>query len=93
MRFGLRRADDGGLRLVREAVHELAPSLFGRDEHDPRAARAAELLVERLGDVLAVLLDEVLDVPLVARLRPAALVMASGLLLAAVDDLLEPSVP
>jgi hypothetical protein len=37
-----------------------------------------------------VLVDEVLDVPLVARLRPTALVVLSRDLVALVDDLLEP---
>ena len=47
--------------------------------------------VELRGDVLQVLRDELLDVPLVARLRPAALVVPSRLLLGPVDDLLEPA--
>ena len=46
--------------------------------------------VELRGDVLQVLGDELLDVALVARLRPAALVVAARLVLGAVDDLLEP---
>ena len=43
--------------------------------------------VERVGDLAQMLLDDVLDVPLVARLRPAALVVAAGHVLALVRDL------
>ena len=46
--------------------------------------------VELRGDVLQVLGDELLDVPRVARLRPAALIVPARLVLGPVDDLLEP---
>ena len=51
----------------------------------------ADDAVELRGDVLQVLRDELLDVPRVARLRPAALVVPARLILGPVDDLLEPT--
>ena len=51
---------------------------------------AADGAVELRGDVLQVLGDELLEVPLVPRLRDAPLVVASRLILRSVDDLLEP---
>ena len=51
---------------------------------------AADGAIELRGDVLQVLGDELLEVPLVPRLRNAALVAAARLVLRSVDDLLEP---
>ena len=50
-------------------------------------AQAADALVEHLGDALQVPLDERLDVPFVARLRPAALIVPAGRVLRLVRDL------
>ena len=50
----------------------------------------APATVEHLGDVLDVFLHEMLDVPLVAPLRPAALVVTSRCLVRIVAELLQP---
>gem|GEM_PF-5927279 len=52
-------------------------------------ALAAHALVQLLPDGLQVLHDEVLDVALVARLRPAALAVSARDVVALVDDFLE----
>ena len=52
--------------------------LLGGDDDQLRPAQPADLPVDLLGDLLQVVVDELLDVPLVARLRPAALVVAAG---------------
>ena len=75
---------------LREQLLELRPHLLGRDDDHLRPAQAAHLPVELLGDLLQVLVDELLDVALVARLRPAALVVPAGLLVVVLGDLLEP---
>src|SRR5207244_11669843 len=62
-----------------------------RGDHDHVGACAPLEGVELLGDAAQVPEDEILDVPLVARLRPAALVVASRLVLGPVDHLLEPA--
>ena len=56
-------------------------SPFVSSEHTittPRAAQPAHLPVELVRDAPEMILDERLDVPLVVRLRPAALVVPSG---------------
>src|SRR4051812_8027487 len=53
--------------------------------------QAPAAAIEDLRDVLHVLLHELLDVPLIAALRPPALVVATGGLLRVVADLLEAS--
>src|SRR5207253_1216192 len=53
---------------------------------------AAALPFRQLRDVAQVVVDQLFDVPLVARLRPAALVVPAGLLVEALLDLLEPAV-
>jgi hypothetical protein len=55
--------------------------------------QAAHAPVELLGDLLQVLVDERLDVTLVARLRPAALVVPARLLVELIDELVEPASP
>src|SRR5919198_1329522 len=90
VRLGLRPADDRALDLLREQPRELGARLLRGDDDDVRA-RASLQGVELLGDAAQVAEDEVLDVSLVARLRPAALVVPARLLLRAVDDLLEPA--
>ena len=90
VRLRLGRADDDVLDLVRERVKELRARLLRADDDDLRGLQPADCPVELRGDVLQVLGDELLDVARVARLRPAALVVAARLVLGAVDDLLEP---
>ena len=53
---------------------------------------AANVAVEVGGDVAEVIAGELVDVPLVASLRPAALVVTSRLLLGQVRERLEPAV-
>ena len=91
MRVGARPADDRLARLVRELALELRPRLLGGDDDQLRPAQPADLPVDLLGDLLQVVVDELLDVPLVARLRPAALVVAAGCVVVLLDDLLEPA--
>src|SRR5207253_10538521 len=47
--------------------------------------------IELVGDALQMVLDELLDVPLVARLRPATLVVTARLFLELIGDRLEAS--
>ena len=89
VRLRLGRADDDALDLVRKRVEELRPCLLGADDDDLRRVHAADGAVELRGDVLQVVGDELLEVPLVPRLRNAALVVAARLVLAPVDDLVE----
>src|SRR6266540_3675767 len=72
--LGARPADDRLLHLLREHALELGSRLLRGDDDDPRRAQLPDRLVERVGDLAKVVVDELLDVPLVARLRPAALV-------------------
>src|SRR5262245_45798371 len=90
MRFGARPADDRLLRPVREEILELRPRLLGRDDDHLRRAHPPHPPVELHGDVLQVLGDELLDVPLEAGLRPAALVVTARHIVGAVDELVEP---
>src|SRR5205085_578920 len=88
VRLGLRPADDRALDLLGEQSSELGARLLRRDDDDVRARPPLER-VELLRDAAQVLEDEVLDVPPVARLRPAALVVPARLLLGPVNDLPE----
>ncbi len=74
---------------MRERFLELRPRLLRGDDHQRRPALLANLAVERLGDVFQVVVHELLDVPLVARLRPAALVVPARLVLEMLDDLFQ----
>ena len=74
-------------RLVRELRRELAAHLLRRDDDHVRRAAAAHGAVDLLADRLQVLQHDVLDVTLVARLRPAALVVPAGHLFGLVRDL------
>src|SRR5262249_17474517 len=89
--LGVCPADDRVAGRLRQLILELAARLLGGDEDDLRRVQAAPAPVELLRDALQVLLDELLDVPLVPRLRPTTLIMSSGLLVELVDDWLEPS--
>src|SRR4029078_4868573 len=87
--LGRRPADDRLAGLVREHVLELGAGLFGGDDDQARPAQPAHAPLDVLGDLLQVVVDELLDVPLVARLRPAALVVAARRVVGLLDDLLE----
>ena len=68
---------------------ELGVRLLGGDDDDLRSAQAAQVAIELVRDVTEVLRHELLDVPLEARLRPAALVVPPWCLLGLVGDLHE----
>src|SRR4029450_11521683 len=89
VRLGGRPADHCLLRLVRKRGLELGPRLLARDPDHPRAAQPAQLPVDELSNLLQVVVDELVDVPLEARLRPAALVVPTGRVVELVDELLE----
>ena len=92
VRLGGRPADDRLARLGRERRLDLAAHLLRRDDHHLQAARArAPACRSRRRPPSGGRCTSLLDVPLVARLRPPALVVLPGLLLALVDDLLEPA--
>ena len=91
VRLARRRPDDRLARLGRE--HGRRTSRAPRRRRRRRPARretAANAAVELLGDRAQVLARELVDVALEARLRPAALVVPSGLLLGQVGERLEP---
>ena len=87
--LGVDGARDVGPRVVGDEVEELRARLLGGDDDHARAAQAANELVEHLGDAAEVVLGELVGVALEARLRPAALVVAPGLLLRVVGEILE----
>ena len=89
MCFRRRPADHRLPHVVRKCLFELRPRVLGADDDDPRELAFAALTLEVLGDVPQVPLGELVDVALVARLRPAALVVAAGRLVVLVDQLLE----
>jgi hypothetical protein len=82
-----RRVD---VRLRRDPPDECIPGLGGEQafeagsrllragEHDPNVPEPAHAAIERVGHVPQMPVDDGLDVPLVAALRPAALVVATG---------------
>jgi hypothetical protein len=90
VRLCLGRADHDVLHLVRQRIHELRARLLRADDDDLGGLQPPDHAVELHGDALQVLGDELLDVPRVTRLRPAALVVPARLVLGTVDDLLEP---
>src|SRR3989442_193433 len=75
MRFSRRPADDRFAGFLRQRVRELAAHLLGTDQNDLGSLQSAPAAVDFLRDTLQMLLDELLDVSLVPRLRPTALVM------------------
>src|SRR5438445_405513 len=81
VRLRARPADDRFARSRGECVLDLAAQLLGRHDHELRPAGAPDALVDLAADLLQVLGDELLDVPLEPRLRPAALIVPSRLLL------------
>src|SRR6266542_1649348 len=86
-------ADDGVPRLFRQSFLELRARLLGTHNHKPGLALLPHLPVEQHRDVSQVVLNQLLDVPLVARLRPAALIVAARLLVEPLLQLFEPAVP
>jgi len=78
---------------VRKRGLELGPGLLARDHDHPRAAQPPQLPVDELGNLLQVVVDELVDVPLEPRLRPAALVVPAGRVVELVDELLELPAP
>src|ERR671937_2242917 len=93
MCLGRRPADDRLLPLVRELLLQLRARLVRGDHDHAGTTEAPYLAIEPVGDIAQVLLDELLDVPLVARLRPAALVVTARLLLEMLLELLQPTGP
>ena len=78
MSFRRRPADERRPRLGREQALEAGSCLLRPGEHDANVPQPANAAIERVGHVPQVPVDDRLDVPLVARLRPAALVVAAG---------------
>jgi hypothetical protein len=74
---------------VREKLFELRPGLLRGDDHDLHVAQPTHQPVEGLRDLVEVLAHLRLDVALIARLRPAPLVVATGLLLGVISKILE----
>src|SRR4051794_2807118 len=93
VRLGGRPPDDGVLRLGGEHLLELRPRFLGRDDDQLRRGHPPDAAVDVLRHLLQVLRDELLDMALEARLRPPALVVPAGHLVAPVDDLVEASGP
>src|SRR5581483_5197671 len=71
-------ADERGARLRSQELLEAGAGLLRPRENDADVAQPPHAAVERPGDVAKVTVDDRLDVPLVAPLRPAALVVAAG---------------
>src|SRR5256885_13805055 len=66
---------------------EVGAHVLRTHEHDMRALQPSEAGVERVRDPPPVPFDDLVDVALVARLRPAALVVSPGYVLGLVCDL------
>src|SRR5260370_1422051 len=84
-----RPADETALHLVREDLLEVRAHVLGSDEHDACAADLPHARVERVRDTTPVALHDLVDVALVPRLRPAALIVPAGDVLRVVRDLHE----
>src|SRR5918996_1905698 len=76
-------------RLLRELLADLRPHVLGTCNHDRGRVQLADVPVQLLDDLPDMLGGEPVDMPLHARLRPAALVVPPRLLLGAVDDLVQ----
>src|SRR5204863_10117167 len=87
--LGARPADDRLLDLVRDGLFELRPGLLRAHDHEPRAPKPPGPAVDVLREVPQVVVHQLLAVAPVAGLRPAALVVAPGLLVELLDELLE----
>src|SRR5207248_3796615 len=75
--FGRDPADQRSPRLGREHVLEIPARLLRAGEHDAYVPQPSDTAVECIRDLSQMPVDDRLDVPLVARLRPAALVVAT----------------
>jgi thioredoxin reductase (NADPH) len=89
MRFRMCPADDRGLGFLGEQIVELGASLLGGEDDDLGMMKPPNEPIEPVRNLTQVLLDELLDVALVARLRPAALIVLPRLVLRVILDLLE----
>ncbi len=89
MGFGRRPPDDRFPHVGRELVRELRPHLLRAHEHDPGHVQASATPVELGRHALQVFVHELLDVPPVAGLRPAALIVLSGRLVEVIHDLVQ----
>ena len=89
MRLGGRPADERALRRCGEHFLELGAGLVIGDDDHLRRGHPPDAAVDLPGHVAQVLGDELFDVPLEPRLRPASLIVAAGHLLGAVGDLVE----
>ena len=90
MRLGRGPADEPAFDLSRQHLLEVGAHVLRTHEHDVRALEPSEAGVERVRDPAPVPFDDLVDVALVARLRPAALVVSPGHVLGLVCDLEEP---
>src|SRR5262245_8875658 len=87
----VRPACQGPARRARKQRVEVRLRVLGANAHDTGSPQTADLPVELVGHFPEMPAHELLDVSLVARLRPAALVVPPRLLLRPVDELAEPS--
>ena len=78
---------------MREDLLQLGARLLRGDNDDLDGTKLPHEPVERLGDLAQMLAHLCLDVALVARLRPASLVVPALLLLGVVGEILEPPAP
>jgi len=89
MRLRVCPADDRRLGFLGEQIVELGASLLGRKDHDLGTMKPPDEPIEPVRDLTQVLLNELLYVALVARLRPAALIVLPRLVLGVILDFLE----
>jgi thioredoxin reductase (NADPH) len=89
MRFRMCPADDRGLGFLGEQIVKLGASLLGGEDNDLGMMKPPNEPIEPVRNLTQVLLDELLDVALVTRLRPAALIVLPRLVLRVILDLLE----
>src|SRR5439155_3299283 len=87
VRLRRRPADERSLHLLGEELLEVRPHVLGADEDDTWPAQRPDAPVERLRDATPVAVDDLVDVSLVPRLRPAALIVLPGHVVAFVGDL------
>ena len=78
VRLGVRPADDRVRDLGRQCVLELRARLVAADDDDARPTEPAEAVLDLLDDRLVMVVLQLLDMPLVPRLRPPALIVAAG---------------
>src|SRR5205085_9584815 len=85
-------AGDPRTSILQEKRLELEPNLHRPDDHHRRDAHPAQAALERVRHIAQVALDELVDVPFVAGLRPTALVVLPGHVVGLVGDLDERAV-